>query len=160
MKSKTKLATYLTGAVCSLVLIAPLASAYPQFKADNLYQQVSTFLDGKAKLNRLSEKLGLTSEQKAKLEAILANTRPQLEQINQQRKANRQALRNLTQQDHYDEAEVTRLAEAQGDLTAQRVKLASQTKAEVFALLTPQQREKVQAMMEKKRLQKRQALAQ
>lgn len=86
--------------------------------------------------------LDLTDEQKAKVKEIFDASRSTVEPIMSQLRENHQKLAALGTAGTFDQAQVEALAAEQGRLTAQMVIEKERSKAQVFALLTDEQRAK------------------
>jgi protein CpxP len=109
-------------------------------------------------LARLAKKLGLSEQQKGQVEALFKANRAQAQPLYASLKSERGALRTLVHSGQADEAAIraqsAKVAAIQADLAVQRAKGAQQLQA----LLTPEQRTKMQALMaerEKKHHDKR-----
>jgi periplasmic protein CpxP/Spy len=98
-------------------------------------------------LARMSKKLNLTSDQKAKIKTILETERAKMPPMRQQLRQNRLA-ENSNSAATFDEAQARAFASKQAqiitDLTVERERMKSQ----IFAVLTPDQRTKAQALMQ------------
>lgn len=89
---------------------------------------------------RIAAKLGLSDEQKTQAQTVLAGSKERIKPIAQQLRANREEVEKLGTDGVFNEAEVNRLATAQTDLMRQMFIERERTKAELFAILTPEQR--------------------
>ncbi len=66
--------------------------------------------------------------------------------IRQQMKANRQKLQTLSESGNFDEAQVQTIANQQGSLSAQMIVAKEKVKAQMLAILTPEQKAKAAEM--------------
>jgi Spy/CpxP family protein refolding chaperone len=71
--------------------------------------------------------------------------------LREELQAQREALRELTQQSVLDEAEVRNVADTQGDLKADMIVLRAQRHAKIAAILTDDQRAQLEEMRSKRR---------
>jgi Spy/CpxP family protein refolding chaperone len=91
-------------------------------------------------LKQLAQKMDLTKEQKEKIRVILQNADPKFETGMKAAEANSKALMKLCGP-MYDEAKIAPLADAQGKLVAEAIKLRLSVRHQVWEVLTPAQRE-------------------
>lgn len=96
------------------------------------------------RIDRMSEALGLTQEQRDKVRAIVDQARPATRELRDKLGDNHKQLRALMQQDNPKETEVRKLADAQGKLIADMIVQRTKVQSEIRAVLTPEQREKMQ----------------
>jgi len=102
-------------------------------------------------VERMAKKLNLTDDQRTQIEAIVEASKQQKNDQRDKMQANREQLRELTQQSPLNEAEVRKVADAQGELKADMIVLRARQRAEINAVLTDEQR----AQLEDKRGKKR-----
>ena len=106
--------------------------------------------------------LDLTDEQKAQMKAIRQASKETSKPIREQMKANRQKLQTLSESGTFDEAQVQAIAAQQGSLSAQMIVAKEKVKAQMFNILTPEQKTKAAEMKaqfqqkRQERMQKRQ----
>ena len=106
--------------------------------------------------------LDLTDEQKAQMKAIRQASKETSKPIREQMKANRQKLQTLSESGTFDEAQVQAIAAQQGSLSAQMIVEKEKVKAQMFNILTPEQKTKAAEMKaqfqqkRQERMQKRQ----
>lgn len=100
-------------------------------------------------IERLSAKLGLSDEQKAQSTAILEESKGRIEPLMQALKETRKSVRDLGTDGVYNEAEVTRIAAEQAETAKQLFVEKEKTKAALFAILTPEQREQAKELHER-----------
>ena len=96
------------------------------------------------RIDRMSEFLGLSTEQRNQMRAIVDKARPQSRDLRDKLRDNHQQLRTLMQQDRPKDSEVRKLADAQGKLIADQIVQRTRMQSEIRAVLTPEQREKLQ----------------
>jgi Spy/CpxP family protein refolding chaperone len=94
------------------------------------------------KLERMAEELNLTDEQKEQLKHVYRQSRSRLQKLRDAMQDNREALRKLDPEDAHYHQQVARLARKQGALVEKMIKARSHVRAEIYAILTPEQREK------------------
>ncbi len=98
-------------------------------------------------LPRLAEELGLSDEQLNEIHTIVDAARPEIEGYVEQLRANREAY--LAANDDptvFDEAAFKTHADAQHEIQVDLMVLVGQTKAKVFQVLTPEQRDQLEEM--------------
>jgi Spy/CpxP family protein refolding chaperone len=105
-------------------------------------------MDSESHVNRMVERLDLTKEQRDKVRTIVDKARPQTRDLHDKLSENRKQLRALTQQGTVMEGDIRKLADSQGKLIANKIVQRSKLQAEVNAVLTPEQREKMQQRLE------------
>jgi Spy/CpxP family protein refolding chaperone len=88
----------------------------------------------------LAQRLDLSDEQRAGIRGLIEQARPRLHQLRDARRANFRTLRDMAADDPvYDEV-VERVARDNGRIEAAMIRERSRVRAEVAALLTPEQR--------------------
>lgn len=107
--------------------------------------------EGKANfLDKMTDRLKLTPEQRGSVEAVLQKSKPQITSIRERMQANRKALRELGRDGRSDGNQVKTLAQERGylvtDLTIRRTKVRD----EIREILTDTQRDQMKQMREKK----------
>ncbi|HBO68685.1 MAG TPA: hypothetical protein DD658_00385 [Deltaproteobacteria bacterium] len=90
---------------------------------------------------RMAKKLDLTEAQKDQVKAILTSEREQAEPLRQQLAENRENLRKAIEAEPFNEATVRALAQSQNETRVELVVSRARTKSQIFALLSPEQRE-------------------
>lgn len=90
---------------------------------------------------RISEELNLSEEQKTQARQVLETSKTRIQPIMEQLKAGHQTAKTLGTDGTYNEAQVTALANSQAELTKQLIIEKEKTKAQLFAILTPEQRQ-------------------
>ena len=96
------------------------------------------------RIDRMSETFGLSPEQRNQVRAIVDKARPQARDLRDKLRDNHQQLRALMQQDSPKDSDVRKLADAQGKLIADQIVQRTRMQSEIRAVLTPEQREKLQ----------------
>ena len=89
---------------------------------------------------RIAEKLNLSDEQKAQVKTILEDSKKRIKPLMESLKANHEQIENLGTDGVFNEAQVQQIAAAQAETTKQLVIEKEKTKAQIFAVLTPEQR--------------------
>jgi Spy/CpxP family protein refolding chaperone len=103
---------------------------------------------GERFLNRMTERLKLTSEQRSSVEAVLQKSKSQMVSLKEKMQANRQALRELKRKGTSDNSQVQVLAQERGNLTAESIIQRSKIRNEIQLVLTDTQREQMKQMRE------------
>ena len=100
---------------------------------------------------RIAEKLNLSDSQRDQFKQIHEQGRAEAKGIHEAMQKNREALQNLDPSAKNYAKQVAVLANEKAELVKQMVTHKSEIRAEVHAMLTPEQREKTKAMkMERK----------
>jgi len=107
-------------------------------------------MDSDSQVDRMAERLDLTKEQRDKVRAIVDKTRPQTRELRDKLSENRKQLQTLTQQGTAKESEIRKLADNQGKLIADMIVQRNKVQGEISAVLTPEQREKMQLRFEQR----------
>lgn len=93
--------------------------------------------------------LNLTDEQKASIKQLMEENRSKFEPIQAALRENRGKLRAASANGAFDEAQITALANEQAGLLAKMIVEKERAKAQVFALLTDEQKAKAAEMRQK-----------
>jgi len=99
--------------------------------------------DRGARIEKMIERLDLDEGQAEQVRNIRDNYHPQMEQLKEKMKDNRQQLRELVQADALDQEQVRVIAEAIGDLKTEKIILRTTMKSEIRMVLTEEQREEM-----------------
>lgn len=99
-------------------------------------------------LDRVADKLDLTTEQRAEIREILEDAAPRVAPLVMQAKATREQLKPLGRDGVYNEAQVQQLATRQAANVRALIVEKEKVKAEIFAVLTPAQRAQANEMQE------------
>ena len=100
---------------------------------------------GVERLMRMSRELGLTPEQRSQMRGLMAASRPKMEELRGQLRAERSKLREADPGARGYDALVASTSKRIGELTAQREQQRAQLQRQAWQLLTPEQRAKVEA---------------
>jgi Spy/CpxP family protein refolding chaperone len=119
--------------VCSLILGSALTFAQ---KDDRNKMKRLPF-------GRIADELGLTEQQKMQIKQIYQTQEEKIKALRQEMHQIRHQLSNQGRDGTFNEPLVIELASRQAELTKQMIIEKERTKALVFAVLTPEQREKV-----------------
>lgn len=98
-------------------------------------------------MKQMVQKLDLTQEQKDKIRDVMAKADPKFDKGMKEAEANSKALMALCGP-NYDAAKISTLADAQGKLVADAIKLRLEVRHEIFEILTPKQREEMKKFKE------------
>ena len=99
-------------------------------------------------VEKISKELGLSEEQKTQAEQILNDSKTRVQPLIEQIKQNHKLSKELGTDGNFDEQKVNQIADQQSETMKQLFVEREKTKAELFALLTPEQREKAKQMLE------------
>ncbi len=99
-------------------------------------------------VEKIADELGLSDEQKTNAKQILEEAKTRIEPLFNSIKESRQPIKDLGTDGNFDEAKVTQLADQRAVEMKQLFIEKEKTKAQLFAILTPQQREKARQMQE------------
>ena len=135
--------------VLILTLAVPMALAAPQGRGRGGYGFGDQGMGPGEQLGFAFRQLDLTEEQKTEMKKIFEAEKSLMEPIRTQLRDNREALRKATESGQFNEATVTSLAQKQADLMAQMIVSRHRVHAQIWQLLTPEQREKASELREK-----------
>lgn len=110
--------------------------------------------DPEKMLERMAKKLGLDDNQQSQIRNILTAGVETKTGLHEDMQANREQLREAMSANAFDEAKITELANAQGDLKAKMIIERARTKSGIHAILTEEQRSQAASFMEKRRMRK------
>ncbi len=139
------------------ILVSGLALASPGFDGKSCGHHERgghhmSFQDkGDRMLERLSSKLALTDDQQVSVRAIMDASKPQRSALRDSMKDNKQALRDAMRSDSPDINAIRTLAEQKGQYVAQMTVLRAETRAQINAVLSAEQRTKMKEMREHRR---------
>lgn len=102
-----------------------------------------------ALVERIANELGLSDEQKAQAKQILEDSKNRIQPLMEKMKESRQQSKDLGKDGNFDEAKVSELAANQAETMRQLFIEKEKTKAQLFAIMTPEQREKAGQMQDK-----------
>lgn len=97
-------------------------------------------------LKRAAVVLDLTEAQKQQIKAVLEAEKPVVQPLLKDLATNRQALLTTTDNGQFNEADVQTIATKQGQTLAQLIVEKERVKAQVYAILTPEQRAKAEKL--------------
>lgn len=100
-------------------------------------------------VERIANELGLNEEQKTQAKSILEKSKENVKPLLESMKQNHQTVKDLGTDGNFDEAKVNEIATSQSETMKQIFIEKEKTKAQLFAILTPEQREKAKQMQEK-----------
>ena len=103
-------------------------------------------------MRAMADELELTAGQRGSIRSLMERELPRMQELREEQFANRQRLIDASPYDVDYDSVVQEVAEANGRLTAEGVRLRGQLRAEVHALLTPEQRLKAREVRETMRL--------
>jgi Spy/CpxP family protein refolding chaperone len=112
-------------------------------------------------LDRMAADLNLTADQQQKLKGVFESARPEMEQVRDRARENADKLRSAQPGSANYDAVVSEVARNAGDLASRAVTNGAQLRTQVWAILTPEQRQKLETLQAqrrtamKERLQKR-----
>ena len=99
---------------------------------------------GPERMMRMARELGLTPEQRTQMRGLVQASRPKMEALRGQLRAERLKLREADPSAKGYDALVASSSKRIGELTAQRVQQQAQLQRQVWQLLTPEQRAKAE----------------
>lgn len=100
-------------------------------------------------VDRIANELGLSDEQKAQSKQILEDSKARIKPLMEQMKSGHEQAIDLGTDGNFDEAKVNQLANSQAETMKQLFIEKEKTKAQLFAIMTPEQREKAKEMQAK-----------
>ena len=89
---------------------------------------------------RVAEKLNLSDEQKTQIETILEESKTRVKPLMETMRESRRLSENLDTDGTFNEEQVNQIAASQSEAAKQMFIEREKTKAQVFAVLTPEQR--------------------
>ncbi len=89
---------------------------------------------------RIAEKLNLSDEQKTQVRTILEDSKTRIKPLMETLRTNHEQIKNLGTDGVFNEAQVQQIAAAQAETTKQLIIEKEKTKAQIFTILTPDQR--------------------
>lgn len=103
---------------------------------------------GEGMFLRMAEKLNLTDEQKTQVKAILEDSKTRIKPLMESLRENHKQIENLGTDGTFNEEQVNQIANKQAETTKQLIIEKEKTKAQIFAVLTPEQRTQATQMKE------------
>ena len=98
--------------------------------------------------DRVSTKFNMTEEQKTQAKTILEDSKTRVEPLMEKMEQNREASKNLGTDGVFDEAKATEIANEQSETAKQLFLEKEKTKANLFAVLNTDQRERAKKMID------------
>ncbi len=164
MKTQTLLTTTLaTSAIAGLLTFASVAQAGPNCGGKKGHAKYSQMSDAdktermEKRLNRMATKLGLSNEQKTKVQALKQNSRNEIKPLRNEQRALRKEIRQLDPNANDYTAKLADAANRQAELTRQMIIAKGNKRQQMATILTPEQLAKKKEMRSnrKARFQKR-----
>jgi protein CpxP len=106
-------------------------------------------------LKRMAKQLNLTDAQQTQIKGIMAGEKPKIQPLMQQLRQNQQA-QNANINGTFDENQARAFAGKQAQIMTDLIVEKQRMRSEVYAVLTPEQRQKAQQLMQE-RQQRRQS---
>jgi periplasmic protein CpxP/Spy len=100
-------------------------------------------------VERIANELGMNEEQKTQAKSVIEASKERVKPLMEQMKQSRETVKDLGTDGNFDEAKVNEIANQQSETMKQLFIEKEKTKAQLFAILTPEQREKAKAMQDK-----------
>lgn len=100
-------------------------------------------------VDRVGRRLDLTADQKTQVNSILTAERANVEPLFAQFATNWRQMRETTKGGQFDEAQVRAVADSQARTVAEMIVVKERVKSKVYAVLTPEQRAKADAIIER-----------
>jgi Spy/CpxP family protein refolding chaperone len=163
MKMNRKYTTILTVAVASLLACGLAAAQTPQTdgpddtghdgsKGRRMEHRGRHEQMGSEQMVRMmTRRLDLNETQTEQIHNIMEAAKPEFDALRDRGMANREATRNLDVEDPDYGVKLQDLSAASGELAASAAELRGRVRAEIHAILTPEQREKLEAAPERGR---------
>lgn len=101
-------------------------------------------------LHYMAKELNLTADQQAQIKSIMQAERTKVQPLMQQLRQNEQA-QNATINGSFDEAQARAFANKQTQIMSDLIVEKQRTKSQIYAVLTPEQRQKAQQLMQEHR---------
>lgn len=108
-------------------------------------------MQGPRMLERMAGELGLSDDQKQKIQGIFAASRPEMDQARDLARQNAAKLRATKPDDRNYDAVVSEVARSAGDLASRAVTQRAKVRAQIWAVLTPEQRTKMETIQSERR---------
>ena len=99
--------------------------------------------DPQAMIRHLGRKLELDGTQQQEIDKILSEAKPQVDALRERAEANRKAMHELDAGDSDHEAKLNNLAAEKGAIVSEQAMLHGRLKADIHAVLTPEQRQEL-----------------
>jgi Spy/CpxP family protein refolding chaperone len=102
-------------------------------------------------LDRMAAELALSADQQQKLKGVFESARPEMEQVRDRARENADKLRSAQPGSANYDAVVSEVARNAGDLASRAVTNGAQLRTQVWAILTPEQRQKLETLQAQRR---------
>jgi Spy/CpxP family protein refolding chaperone len=99
-------------------------------------------------LDRMTDRLKLTAEQRASVKTVMEKSKPQIADLREKMRTNRKALREVRRGPKIDEGQVQQLARERGNLVAELIIERTRMRNDIRQVLTDTQREQMRQMRE------------
>ncbi|WP_207384182.1 Spy/CpxP family protein refolding chaperone [Legionella nagasakiensis] len=101
------------------------------------------------RMQKISQELNLTADQKEKIKAIKEEARKSLQANKEEMISIRTQVKELIKSDKIDEAKLNKLLEQKKEILASKMKTKIMMKNQIYNVLNAQQKAKFSAMMDK-----------
>ncbi|MEO8991941.1 MAG: Spy/CpxP family protein refolding chaperone [Nitrosospira sp.] len=151
MKTITKIAL-IGGLLATGIAFAATNPAMDTTKAseDCHHGKHSKMWDEGKYLDRMTERLKLTPDQRTSVQSVLQKSKPQMTILREKMQANRKALREVKQSGKGDANQVQTLAHERGELIAEKIIQRSKIRGDIQQILTDTQMNQMKQMHEKR----------
>ncbi len=137
------------GAQPNTPAVASAGQAGDDFPADQHHGMCGKQMHHKKHFGQFLKKLNLTAEQKTQVKQIMTEEREKIKPLAQSLKEQRKELRDLTKGGAFDEQKVRAAASKQANTMTDLIVARERMKSRIFAVLTPEQRDKAEQMHQK-----------
>lgn len=117
--------------------------------AVTMFAQGHGIRHGRGMLQHMTKALNLTEAQQAQVKTIMQAERAKIQPIMQQLRQNEQA-QNASVTGEFDEAKARDFAQKQSQLMSDMIVEKQRTKSQIYAVLTPEQRQKALQLMQQR----------
>jgi Spy/CpxP family protein refolding chaperone len=157
-------ALFAAAGTAALLLAAPQALwAGPRSDAPRIADAMRAGADGVSMagwgmhprlFEHMAGELELSDAQRQSIRGLFESARPAMQQRREQMRANAELMRRTQPGDRDYQAVVERVSRSAGELASSAVSDAAQLRAQIWAVLTPEQRTKMQQLQEQRRSQR------
>jgi Spy/CpxP family protein refolding chaperone len=110
-------------------------------------------------LNRMSKQLGLSEAQQTQIKSIMADGKTRMKPLIEQLRQNRQA-ESANSNGTFNENQARAFATKQTNIMADLMVEKQRTRSQIFAVLTPEQRQKAQQLMQERQQRRQERMKQ
>jgi protein CpxP len=110
-------------------------------------------------LKHMAKELNLTEAQKTEIKGIMSSERAKIQPLMQQLRQNQQA-QNANINGSFDENQARAFAGKQAQIMTDLIVEKQRTRSQVYAVLTPEQRQKAQQLMQERRQRRQERMKQ